>query len=71
MLIYDSKKANPKTFNPKNKDLRKLVGRCHCGKRIRGKEAVPHPDPFDSEIDDDNTPIVQCEDCDYASEDEI
>ena len=71
MLVYDSKKINPKTFDSKNKDLRKLVGYCLCGKCIRGREAVPHPDPYSYQIYEDNTPIVQCENCDYVSGDGI
>ncbi len=67
MLVYNSRKVNPKTFDPEDKDLRKLVGHCFCGRIIRGNEAIPHADPFESEIHQNNTPIVQCKTCDYES----
>ncbi len=71
MLIYNSRKVNPKTFDPEGKDLRSLVGQCFCGKTIRGQEAIPHPDPYESEINDDDTFIVQCETCEEAMSEEI
>ena len=42
-----------------------------CGKVISGKETEPHPDPYDSEINDNHTLIVQCEACEEASGEQI
>ena len=71
-LKYDSRKIDPKTFDPEGKDLRKLVGFCsYCDKSIRGKEAIPHSDPYDSEIDGDYTLVVQCKTCEKFSGEEI
>ena len=38
MLKYNSKKVNPETFDLKDKDLRKLVGHCSCGKVLGVKQ---------------------------------
>ena len=67
-LYYKGHKVRPETFRIQGKDLRKLVGCCRgCGKTLRGGAAVPAPDPFRSEIHDDNTPVVQCDPCNTAS----
>ena len=71
MLIYDSEPVNPETFDPEGKDLRSLVGQCACGKTIRGHEAIPHTDPYETEINDDLTLIVQCSLCEKASNEEV
>ncbi len=71
MLIYDSEPINPETFDPEGKDLRSLVGQCACGKTVRGREAIPHSDPYDSEINENYTLIVQCESCEYESGQDI
>ena len=71
MLVYDSESVNPETFNPEGKDLRSLVGQCACGKTVRGHEAVPHADPYESEINDDETFIVQCSLCEEEMSEEI
>ena len=64
-LRYKDRKVDPATFNPEGKDLRRLVGRCRdCGKVLRGVEAVPMIDSYASDIDEDYTPVVQCEPCD-------
>jgi len=70
-LRYKGRKVDPKTFKAEKKDLEQLVGWCGCGKRITGIEAVPHPDPFQSEINCDQTPVVQCGECDCDSSWEI
>lgn len=63
-LYYKGHKVRPETFKVAGKDLRKLVGCCcDCGKTLRGRAAVPAPEPFRVEIFDDNTPVVQCEPC--------
>ncbi len=71
MLVYDSKEVNLETFDSKGKDLSKLVGSCKCGKVIRGREAIPHRDPYNFEINDDFTLIVQCETCEKFRREEI
>jgi hypothetical protein len=66
-LRYKGRSVNAERFNPKGKDLRRLVGHCHCGKRLIGTAAIPSPDPFALDILHDNTPVVQCKDCQYES----
>jgi len=39
-----------------------------CGKPCRSEELVPHPDPFNEEINDDQTPVIQCDECRYESQ---
>ena len=71
-LRHAGRKVNPEKFNPKDKDLQKLVGWCQsCGKLIRGLEALPHPDPFREDVYNNATPVVQCDDCDHISRMEI
>jgi hypothetical protein len=62
-LRYKGHNVNPATFKRQRPDLRRLVGRCSCGVVVRGKEALPQPDPYSSEIYGNNTPVVQCDDC--------
>lgn len=72
VLIYASRRVNPDRFRVKNKDMRRLVGYCcNCGKTLRGWTAVPAPDPFANDVYNDNTPVVQCEDCRAESADGI
>ena len=72
MLVYNSIEVEINTFNPENKDLRKLVGQCQwCNKCIRGKEAIPHLDPFASDVHGNYTLLVQCDKCSYESSREI
>lgn len=40
---------------------------CICGKKVEGEDAAPSPDPFDEEINGDDTPVVECSDCRYQS----
>ena len=71
-LAYDGRRVNPAKFKEEGKDLRKLVGRCtSCGCTLRGKKAIPNFDSYDSEINNDYTLIVQCEECDERSADDI
>jgi hypothetical protein len=44
---------------------------CRCGKLVYGKEAIPSPDPYQAEINDDDTPVVECNDCRENSLDDI
>lgn len=64
-LRYKGRRTNPETFDPIGKDLRRLVGKCQmCGCILRGKAAVPSPDGYNSDLNNDHTPVVQCEFCD-------
>lgn len=38
-----------------------------CGKPCKPSELEPAPDPYASEINDDDSPVVKCSDCRYAS----
>jgi len=63
-LYYRGQSINPKTFNKDGKDLRRLVGFCYdCGRCLRGRLAIPAPDPYQADINNDETPVVQCENC--------
>jgi hypothetical protein len=63
-LRYKGPRVNPQNFNPAGKDLRRLVGKCQtCGCILRGKAAIPSPDGYDYDMNNDSTPVVQCEDC--------
>ena len=63
-LRYKGRRVNPQNFDSAGKDLRRLVGKCQtCGCTIRGKAAVPSPDGYNSDLNGDYTPVVQCEDC--------
>ncbi len=67
-LSYRGRRVNPETFNPKGKDLRRLVGKCiSCGKTLRGTLAIPTPDGHASDMHGDSTPVVQCDDCNAES----
>lgn len=42
--------------------------RCpQCGELKPKKQVFEAPDPFQSEINDDNTPVLMCNDCRYGS----
>ena len=63
-LRYRGRSVNPKTFKVDGKDLRRLVGFCcDCGCCLRGRSAIPTPEPYQADVHNDNTPVVQCEDC--------
>ncbi len=63
-LMYDGERVDTETFFAEGKDLLLLVGKCiQCLKIIHGSEALPEADPYAEEIYDDNTPIVQCNEC--------
>lgn len=70
-LAYGGRRINPATHKFPVKDLRRLVGRCSCGKALRGIAAIPAPDPFANDVHDDPTPVVQCRDCIDNSSDEV
>jgi len=70
-LRYNGRRVNIQRFNPKGKDLRKLVGYCNCGKVLRGHQAIPQPDPYTSEINNDYSLVVQCIDCERNSTNDI
>jgi hypothetical protein len=75
-LYYKGRKVNPETFQlvvrGKKKDLRRLVGTCHrCGTVLRGQAALPSPDPYASDVEHDDTPVVQCEICSESSAQDI
>ena len=40
-----------------------------CGKEA--EDPTPHPDPYDLEVEGDNTPVVLCNSCYEFREDEI
>lgn len=64
MLRYRHRIVNPRTFNVGRKDLRRLVGYCcGCGCRLQGRSAIPASDPYQADVYDDNTPVVQCDRC--------
>jgi len=72
ILIYAGRRVNSDRFRVKNKDFRRLVGYCcMCGRRLRGRAAIPKPDPFAYDVHDDDTPVVQCESCCQERADEI
>lgn len=62
-LRYNGRKVDPAKFHPKKIDLRRLVGTCDCGATVRGQAALPAPDPYQSDINDDKTPVVMCGRC--------
>lgn len=69
-LYSGGRSVNPAVFK-RCKDLRRLVGFCQrCGRKLVGNAATPHADPYSSEINHDDTPVVQCGDCDYQSNQE-
>jgi hypothetical protein len=71
-LSYRGQRVKPKSFIIGGQDLRRLVGRCcTCGKVLRGKAAIPAADPYNSDINGDDTPVVRCSDCSAASSDSI
>jgi len=71
LLYYKGKSVNREKFRPAGKDLRRLVGFCvGCGCRLVGKAAIPHPDPYASDIHGDDTPVVECDPCTDQSHDE-
>ena len=62
---YMGRRVNPETFKTEGKDLRRLVGKCQtCGRTLRGAAAVPGSDGYNSDLNGDSTPVVQCTDCD-------
>jgi hypothetical protein len=70
-LYYKGRSVNPVTFTAGRKDLRRLVGYCQrCGCTLVGSAALPRADPYDSDINHDDTPVVQCVDCHYQSNQE-
>jgi hypothetical protein len=71
-LVYKGHCVNPATFHRKTYDLQQLVGCCRdCGKVLRGTDALPAADPYDSEIKGISTKIVQCKTCREASNQEV
>ena len=71
-LLYDGRKVNPAKFKEDSKDLRKLVGRCSsCGCTLRGKLAIPTTDSYSADVHNDHTLIVQCDECDHRSAQDI
>ncbi len=63
-LRYKGRRTSPETFKPAGKDLRRLVACCRdCGCIMRGRAAIPEADGYSSDLNGDNTPVVQCEDC--------
>jgi hypothetical protein len=66
-LRFKGRQVNITAFQPAGKDLRKLVGVCDCGQVVRGKEAIPHVDPYTDEVNHGNALIVQCKRCDCES----
>ena len=62
-LRYKGNNVNPATFKRRKTDLRRLTGRCSCGANVQGREAVPRPDPYNSDVYGERTPLVQCDDC--------
>jgi len=71
-LYYRGRTTNPKTFKEKSKDLRRLIGYCYqCGCCLRGRTAIPAPDPYQADINNDDTPVVQCESCETQSAQDI
>ena len=64
-LYYRGRRVDPVTFVLGRKDARCLKGFCQtCGCLLRGNKAIPRPDSYLSDLDNDMTPVVQCEDCD-------
>lgn len=72
-LCYEGRKVDPTAWKVgKATDLSHLVGCCcECGKVVRGREAVPSPDPFAEEIHENMTPVVECDVCRDESRQEI
>jgi hypothetical protein len=70
-LKYKNRRVEPATFKAVGKDLRRLVGKCSCGKVLRGEAAIPSSDSYSSEIYGDYTPIVQCAECEASSAEDI
>jgi hypothetical protein len=70
-LTYRGRRVNPATFKVRRKDLRRLVGMCHCGRTLRGLAAIPMIDLHISDINHDPTPRVQCGECRYKSAQDI
>lgn len=71
-LHYRGRTTNPKTFKMNHKDLRRLIGYCYrCGCCLRGRAAIPTADPYQADIHNDNTPVVQCENCMAEAADDI
>lgn len=63
-LYYRGRSVNLETFKVGRKDLRRLIGFCcDCGCCLRGRAAVPNPDPYQADVCNDNTPVVQCSYC--------
>ena len=63
-LYYRDRNIDPSTFKLGCKDLRRLVGYCRdCGCCLRGRSAIPAPDPFREDVCGDDTPVVQCDSC--------
>lgn len=55
-------KRKPKRSN------RPKPGKCeHCGKEFPREELIHGPDPFQSEINGNETPTVLCKDCYHES----
>ena len=71
-LTYKGRRVDPARFRVQGKDLRRLVGRCcDCGVVLRGRAASPEADPYSAEINEDETPVVQCPECHQNRSDSI
>lgn len=67
-LRYQGRRTNPTKFKAEGKDLRRLAGCCRdCGAILRGRAAIPAPDPYAYDVNNDPTPVVQCQACSTAS----
>lgn len=67
VLYYKGRKVDPAKFKAKGRDLHRLKGVCGCGAELRGRAAIPRPDPYQDDVFGDKTPDVECEDCLYES----
>ena len=63
-LFYNGKQMDPADFTDTDYQVVRLIGRCRdCGKVLHAIDAVPVPDEYAQSVNDDDTPVVMCNEC--------
>ena len=63
-LFFNGKVLDPSDFTDTEYRVADLIGRCRdCGKVLYAIDAVPVPDPYEQDINGDDTPFVLCDGC--------
>jgi hypothetical protein len=71
-LWYNGRRMDVSKFQLRDRNPALLEGECRlCGARISMFEAIPHVDPHDHDVYEDDTYVVQCSLCDSERADDV